>query len=531
MTLASNFLAKLSAVAVVIICLSSASAFAVSCKALPADRPPANDAEKALWKHDYAQAAKLYQRMYTSNPGDPTLIESAVRAYLAAWDNKAADVLVIETHARESSNSYLLTAASEAALRHGDIHTAEDEAAKAVQADPCNPRARWQIARILDMSSMHARALHQAEVAHQLDAGDPDTTGFWLSLQPSAKVAAQIKSWTAATSKDAKESVGATPDAIEKLDVEAATAEHRCHLTSSAAQTSIAMTPHMSDGNNIESWALMVGVNGKQTRLLIDTGASGILLDRGTAEKAGLKPIAKSAYFGIGDDKSVGESLAYADKIRIGDMEFSDCLVQISDRKNVADYVGLIGTDFLRDYLTTLDYPLHKMTVGPLPADPGSSTADADAVRDAYFSPDLKKAGYTTVLMIGPKIFIPMRLNDHDEIMQMDTGSTNTFFNTAVAPEFTTAKFDPSYSQFVRGVGGAVGHVAATGNVKMQFGYLTQYQNGAYAFDMTRISQNAGINFAGFLGASALYTLIIDIDYRDGLVRFTYDRRHGDNAR
>jgi predicted aspartyl protease len=513
-------------------CAASPAVFAVSCKALPADRPPANDAEKALWNHDYGQAAKLYSEMYAAKPNDPELLEATVRAYLDAWNNTAADNLVSQTRAAQSTNSYLLTAASEVALRHGNIHAAEDAAVQAVQADPCNPRARWQVARILDMSSYHARALHQIEVAHQLDAGEPAITGFWLSLQPSSKVVAQIKSWSNAASADAKNSVGATPDEVAKLDVHAAAADHHCHLSSTVNHTSLPMTPHMSDGNNIESWAMMVGINDKSARLLIDTGASGILLDRVTAEKAGLKPVAKSSYFGVGSDTAkVGSSLAYADKVRIGDMEFSDCLVEISDRKNVMDYVGLISPNVFRDYLVTLDYPLHKINIGPLPTDPAAPAATSDAVTDSYFPPEMKKAGYSTVLLIGPTIFVPMRLNDHDEMMIMDTGATNTSFNAGVAPEFTKVKMDESYTGFVRGVGGAVQHVGMSGNVKMQFSNLTQYQDGALLFDMTRQSRAYGINTAGLLGASALYTLILDIDYRDGLVRFTYDRRHGDNAR
>ena len=43
------------------------------------------------------------------------------------------------------------------------------------------------------------------------------------------------------------------------------------------------------------------------------------------------------------------------------------------------------------------------------------------------------------------------------------------------------------------------------------------------AFDKSAISRSVGVEVSGFLGYSALAFMQMDIDYRDGLVNFTYD--------
>ena len=52
-----------------------------------------------------------------------------------------------------------------------------------------------------------------------------------------------------------------------------------------------------------------------------------------------------------------GGYIAQVDSIRIGSLEFRDCLVRSQDRKDIIDIDGLIGTDVFSSYLVTLDYP------------------------------------------------------------------------------------------------------------------------------------------------------------------------------
>ena len=73
----------------------------------------------------------------------------------------------------------------------------------------------------------------------------------------------------------------------------------------------------------------MVNVNGTNAKLMLDTGAGGILVDRLIAEKAGIKPIVQNEVNGIGSKGGSGGYLGFADTIKVGELEFHDCVVEV----------------------------------------------------------------------------------------------------------------------------------------------------------------------------------------------------------
>lgn len=56
---------------------------------------------------------------------------------------------------------------------------------------------------------------------------------------------------------------------------------------------------------------------------------------------------------------------------------------------------------------------------------------------------------------------------------------------------------------------------------------MEQKVTDAVAFEHSAISKGAGLEVSGFLGATTLSQLTIAIDYRDGLVHFSYDPNRG----
>lgn len=55
------------------------------------------------------------------------------------------------------------------------------------------------------------------------------------------------------------------------------------------------------------------------------------------------------------------------------------------------------------------------------------------------------------------------------------------------------------------------------------FGRLRQDNEDLVSFDLTPLSNDAGVEISGILGFAMLRLLDVKIDYRDGLVDFTYD--------
>ena len=112
-------------------------------------------------------------------------------------------------------------------------------------------------------------------------------------------------------------------------------------------------------------------LNDRNVRLLLDTGAGGIMVGRKVAEKAGLTRISAAHYGGIGDKGLQHGYTAVADHIRIGELEFQDCVVAVSDKASITEEDGLIGADVFGSYIVDIDLPGMRLKLSPLPKRPG----------------------------------------------------------------------------------------------------------------------------------------------------------------
>jgi hypothetical protein len=57
----------------------------------------------------------------------------------------------------------------------------------------------------------------------------------------------------------------------------------------------------------------------------------------------------------------------------------------------------------------------------------------------------------------------------------------------------------------------------------LRFGHLKQENQDLIAVDLTHISDHTGTEISGILGFTLLRLLDVKIDYRDGLVDFSYN--------
>ena len=73
-----------------------------------------------------------------------------------------------------------------------------------------------------------------------------------------------------------------------------------------------------------------------------------------------------------------------------------------------------------------------------------------------------------------------------------------------------------------QGLSGKVKKVFTADKAVIQFGHLRQENRDTVTFDISHISKSMGTEVSGILGFGMLGMLDIKIDYRDGLVDFTY---------
>jgi hypothetical protein len=131
---------------------------------------------------------------------------------------------------------------------------------------------------------------------------------------------------------------------------------------------------------------------------------------------------------------------------------------------------------------------------------------------------------FSPVYRFGHYLLIPTLIGDAPpNVFLIDTGSFANMISPAAAEEVTKVHSNPN--MVVKGISGSVKNVYRADKAILQFGHLRQENQDLVAFDMTYFSDHAGTEMSGILGFATLRMLDIKIDYRDGLVNFSYDAR------
>ncbi len=553
------------------LCLPVNSLFAASCSIAQPHEP--DEAEKALLTANYAKAVELYRAKLASHPGDAEPTVGLVRSLLHEQKVQEAADAVKASLAIAPNSAALISLRGEVEYRQGTPWLALRTAIESDKLDPCYPRNHLLIADVERINSMYASSREQIEDAHKLDPYDPDIRAEWIHTLSLKQRIAEAESFLSVMNGNDEEDLRHWRLYLEDLKKREAEPHKPCHLVSPVAATEIPFVNIMRDATHIAAFGLDVKLNGHSARLQIDTGANGLLVSRSVAKHAGLKAFSQTEVSGLGDEGYKGGYNAYADSIRIGNLEFQDCTVEVlSSRSAVGDSDGLIGMDVLSHFLVTLDYPMRKLLLGALPPRPGEAatvpqlkTSDgergdsddsADAAQssekdkvnargtesgltagaarqdatekkpaahgphDRYIAPEMKD--YTPVYRVGHALILPTSVNGgKPKLFILDTGSWATTISPQAAREVTKVHSDDSFH--VEGLNGKVEKVFTADNVTFHFAHLSQKNSGVPSFDTSRLSKSINMEISGLLGATTLNLLTIHIDYRDGLVKFEFD--------
>jgi len=560
-----------SALLIAVLCLPVTYLFAASCSVVK--HSPPTEADTALLAADYAKAADLYRAELASHPGDADATIGLVHALLRQQKVQEAEDQVKASLAVAPGSAVLLTLRGEVEFRQGVPWIAGQTAVEAEKLDPCNPRVHLLLAGLERLRSMYASSRKQILVAHQLDPADPEIRGAWIGTLPLKQKIAEIEAYLSAPTGNDEEATRHWKMYLDSLKKSETEPHKACHLVSTAATAEVPFAEIMRDATHRQAFGLEVKLNGHKSRLQIDTGADGLLVSRSVAEHAGLKPFSPMETGGIGDKGYRPGYSAYADSIHIGGLEFQDCAVRVLDSRSVVgDSDGLIGMDVFSQFLVTLDYPMRKLLLGPLPPRPGETPAAAPALKtsdaerddsgesaeaakaaqqdkpaaassasataqnatekkpdghgpyDRYIAPEMKS--YTPVYRVGHQLILPAALNSETlRLFILDTGSWMTSISPQAAREVTKVRSD--YRTRVIGISGEVKKVYSADEITFRFAQLSQKVSDVVSFDTTQLSKHAGMEISGLLGANTLSQLTIHIDYRDGLVKFDYDPKRG----
>ena len=451
------------------------------------------DAANQLYREGkFEAAAQAFNAIISADDQSVLAYVGLARVYLALRKPDEAATAAAKAVKLKPELDAVHVALGEVYFRQGKMAEAENELTPLLKANTKDARAYLGLARLYHAASYYLHAKIQIDRARELDPGDPDIERTWRR--------------TSSNFGQNSSSQGL----------------HPCRLVTKPDRAEVGMESLLYDAGHVRAVAVGVKINGESSQLMVDTGASGLVINRKLAEKAGIKPIIEVSVKGVGDKAAPGAFVGYADSVKIGKLEFQECYVRVIDRGSVANEDGLIGADMFSDFLVDLNFPDAKIRLSQLPPRPADSPAGdkLSDYKDRYVAPEMKQ--YTGVFRFGHMLLVQTKLNDlPGKLFLLDTGAFNNTISPAAARQVTSVSSDINTT--VKGVNGAVKNVFRADDLTFQFGHLRQRNLDVVAFDTKSISDSIGVEVSGTLGFAMLRLLDIKIDYRDGLVDFSYD--------
>ncbi|MGB6687623.1 MAG: tetratricopeptide repeat protein [Terracidiphilus sp.] len=484
--------------AILVIPAASCHSQTATCPAAPPHT--ATPADTASINGNYADAEQLYTQALAQRPQDAELAGALVRTLLHEGKIAEASAQANSNLAANPHSAAALTALAEVQLRQGQPWEAMRSLDAALGADRCSARAHLIRSRVLRIDSMYASERAEIQKAYDIDPNDPDIQQAWNSIVSAAQEIAGTEQ-SLATMKDldaeTRNKAEASIHALMPLLTENS---QTCKVQPTAPSAVLPLLPSKQDGKHIDGYKLEVQFPKGNPKLTLDTAASGLFITRALADENG---------FHQGPDDPPGTVRVAS--LHIGPLEFGDCMVGVSDTPFAGKGDGSIGADMFASYLITIDPRDAKLSLDPLPRQPGPLPGDRSATAQL--------ADYMPVYHRRQYLLVPVELdNKARRLFVVDTGMRLSAMTSETAHSISTVKMN-----FTNPLQTASGPPAQVYRDSFDFEFANlslKHQNQVLEFDPSAIEHNAAFAVAGLLGFDMLHLLTMHLDYRDGLVKF-----------
>jgi Tfp pilus assembly protein PilF len=496
----------------------------------------------------FASAAEKYRLVLATDDKNCDAYAGLVKTLLKQKDIEQARV-IIDKALQNTDSPKIRVALGEVEYREGSVSSAEREWVNVVNSDHPQAGAYLGIAKLSTAFSLHKRARTMIERAYATDPNDADVRKAWMSTLSWSQRVKFMEAYLAQNNADDQETQTNLRQYLDYLKARLRGPKGSCHLVSKVTATETSMITLLSDPEHLRGFGLEVAIGDHKSKLLLDTGAGGILINRRLAEKSGLARISDTSIRGIGDNGAVGGYFAMAPSIKVGGLEFQNCPIEVMDRRTVADEDGLIGADVFADFLVDLDFAHQKLRLKELPRrpdqahedlvlnaegdhdDPDASASEksrSNATQkpadhgpfDRYVAPEMKE--YSTVLRYGHLLLIPTFVEQEKQarFFLLDSGDFTTQLSLSTAKAAT--KVHNEEEARVKGLNGEVNKVYNADKATLTFAHLRLPTEGILVLNLKGLSDDVGTEVGGILGFTLLRFLDIKVDYRDGLVWMDY---------
>lgn len=491
-----------------------ASSASVPLRANPRQGPSSLSQGQAAFRAGrFADAAREYQRTLESDPGNRVAHTGLVRALLK--DERVAEAARAAERAcaGRADDASLLAACADVWFRQGNFARAERMYAAAVTANRACARGYWGLGRVDLLERRNRSAGRHFATAYELDPRDATIALDWALARPSRRERIEAAERSLALAADANEDVRTLAGIRARIAILEALDERDTFVVSDPGRA-YHLDLHEARGPEgpLNAYRLAALVNGQKLRLTVDTGTSGIYLNRKAAERSHLVRLTDGVpVCGIGDEGTRTTFVALAESVQVGDLEMRQCEIKVDSGHAFDDTDGLIGTDVFSRFLVRLNFPGRVMELLP----PGPD--EKSIAQDFWGVERQNRPGYTPVHVFGHLLLADARIDDvPGTLLVIDSGAPTPVLSTKAASRIPGLHFA---SAIVRGVSGRVRETLATGRVTLAFGNLLATLGKFPAVNLDEQNRRQGIEIGGVIGLDVLRQFDLTIDYTNGLVR------------
>lgn len=486
--------------------------------ALPSFAGEGTNDPLALYKSgDYAHALPLLRQGITASPKDAAL-QAALLSVLVYQDNVDESLKLADRDAQEFAQSpEVLVARGEFAFHMGDISQAESLFKAALKLNDQNARAYYGLYRVNLAASMYRNARLFCFRAHGIDPDDALITYEFMDYLTAEKRKELLPPF-----KESHPWLYGQEDKEQKngSDVDREINGRKLFDTDGPLQEMTLPIHYLQNGQEVRGIGVDMSINGsKPLRVMLDTGASGLILKQSAIDKAELNHVGSYELHGIGDQGSKHAFLAVADTCSIEGLKLKTCVVQGTEGKEriAGEEDGLMGADLFDNYLITIDFQQRTMHLVPLPERKPSA-------QGYNREPLPSEAEFTPVFRFGHHLYVATKVNGKaNGLFLIDTGAGISAIDTTFAR--LTTKIHGN-DLLLRGVSGKVKTVSEADKADLEFGRFRQSNSELTAFELNSHAGSGGVRMSGILGFQILMFFRLSIDYRNGLINFDYVPDH-----
>lgn len=230
-------------------------------------------------------AIENYQTALRQEPKSGEAYAGLTRTYLK--QQKISNASETANKAAVEVDSPVTHAAlGEVYFRQAKMVEAEKEFIKAVNVPYPDAHAYLGLARLYSAYSMHAKAKTMLDNAHALAPDDPDIQRRWVRTLSRSEQIRWLTTYLAGPTNDDAETRVGLGDFLVFLKEREKQPHASCKLATQLASTEAQLKPMLIDPTHLHGYGLIVKINGQSSRLLLDTGASGLLINSKLAKRA-----------------------------------------------------------------------------------------------------------------------------------------------------------------------------------------------------------------------------------------------------